>query len=108
MSVRQIQRLDGFSGKIHGERLKAVPVVLIGQLARNDAYSHNDVSGDTILHDAFSVIRKSYNAIGGRIVMVDVKTTAKGLLKFYQSHGFEPVSHDETTGLSQMIYMMNG
>ena len=60
MSIRQIKRLDGFSGKIHGERIKAVPVFLIGQLARNDVYVKYDIDGDTILRDAFSVIQKPW------------------------------------------------
>lgn len=106
MPIRQIKRLDGFSGKIHGERIKALPVVLIGQLARNDIYSTTDITGQQILDYAFSVIRKSYNAIGGRLVMVDVKTEAKGLINFYQENGFDIISNDEATGLSQMIYML--
>ena len=48
LSVRQIKRLDGFSGKIHGEKLKALPVYLIGQLAKNDKYK-DAMDGNIIL-----------------------------------------------------------
>ena len=54
-----------------------------------------------------SIIYRAYNAIGGRIVMIDVKSNATGLLKFYQNNGFELVSSDKDTGLSQLIYLIN-
>ena len=106
LSVRQIKRLDGFSGKIHGEKLKALPVYLIGQLSKNDEYKEA-IEGKIILSYAMSIIYRAYRAIGGRIVMVDVKSSATGLLRFYRNNGFEFISSDEDTGLSQLIYLIN-
>lgn len=105
LSIRQIKRLDGFSGKMHGERIPALPVMLIGQLAKNDACECG-VTGKEILRLALAITRKAHDAIGGRIVMVDVKTEAVGLIRFYEEHDFVLISEDPETGLSQMIYML--
>lgn len=106
LSVRQIQRLDGFSGKIHGRKIEALPVFLIGQLARDDCYM-DAISGHEILYYARLVIRRAQKSIGGRVVMIDVKSSATGLLRFYQSEDFHFLSADEETCLSQLIYMLN-
>ena len=106
LSVRKIQRLDGFSGKIHGKKINALPVFLIGQLAKNDHYAES-ITGHGVLRYVWSIIGKVYNAIGGRIVMVDVKSSADGLIRFYEREGFKFVSADADTGLSQLIYMLN-
>ena len=105
LSIRQIKKLDGFSGKIHGERIKALPVYLIGQLAKNDRYKEK-VDGKTIISYAFSFIYKVYKIIGGRIIIVDVKTEAKGLIRFYERNGFKMITSDTRTGLSQLVYMI--
>lgn len=39
--------------------------------------------------------------------MVDVKTSAEGLIRFYERENFQLVSESEETGLSQLIYMLD-
>ena len=72
LTPEQIKELDGISDSIHGKRLSSLPVVLIGQLARADEYS--SISGDEMLSCALGIATEVHHAIGGRIVMVDVKT----------------------------------
>ena len=104
LTPEQIKELDGISDSIHGKRLSSLPVVLIGQLARADEYS--SISGDEMLSCALGIATEVHHAIGGRIVMVDVKTQAPGLIHFYERNGFRKISGDLDTGLSQMIYML--
>lgn len=106
MSIRQRKELDGFSGKIHGKKLAALPVVLIGQLGKNDQYA-SIITGEELLAHALSIVQSAHDLIGGRIVMVDVKTEAVGLIRFYEEHDFVLISEDPETGLSQMIYMLS-
>lgn len=106
MSVRQIQRLDGFSGKMHGEKINALPVCLIGQLARNDAYP-NALDGGAILSYALSTIQRAHKIVGGRIIMVDVNSSADGLIRFYQRYGFKISGTDDAAGLTQLIVMLS-
>ncbi len=107
LSVRQVRRLDGFSGKIHGRKIEALPAVLIGQLAKEDHFAES-ITGHEILAHAWNVIGKAHAAIGGRIVMVDVKSSAEGLIRFYERENFKFISQSEETGLSQLIYMLSG
>lgn len=106
LSVRQIQRLDGFSGKMRGKKIEALPVFLIGQLAKNDRYAGR-ISGHELLSYLWTVFWQIHKLLGGRIVMVDVKTSAEGLIRFYERENFQLVSESEETGLSQLIYMLD-
>ena len=106
LPVRQIQRLDGLSGKIHGRKVEALPVYLIGQLAKNDHYA-NETTGHEMLLYIWEVFRQVHQAIGGRIVMVDVNSSASGLIRFYEREHFRFISSNKETGLSQLIYMLD-
>jgi hypothetical protein len=105
ISVRQIKKLDGLFGKKNGQKIETLPVYLIGQLAKNDLFQKN-ISGSFILENALSVIRNSYDGVGGRIVVVDCKPLP-GLISFYESNGFHKIDYDEANGLAQMIFMLN-
>ncbi len=105
LSNRKLLALDGFSGKIRHKRISSLPVILISQLAKNDACA-GKISGDLILRHAISIAEKVHAMIGGRIITVDVKTGAAGLIHFYERNGFHTISQDTDTGLTQMIYMM--
>lgn len=105
LSIRARKELDGFSGKIHGEKISVLPVMLIGQIAKNDQYE-NVITGRALLAHTLTVAQSVHEMIGGRIVMVDVKSDAKGLIRFYEENGFVLISEDPETGLSQMIYML--
>lgn len=106
LSVRQIRRLDGFSGKMRGKKIEALPVYLLGQLAKNDDCADR-MTGHELLLYAWKIIKQAQSLVGGRIVMADVKTSAEGLIRFYKRENFQLVSQSEETGLSQLIYMLD-
>lgn len=101
ISVRQIKALDGFSGKIHGERISALPVFLIGQLAKNDLYA-KELSGKELLDYALEIILRAKSMVAGRLVLIDAHDS-EGLLDFYRKNGFDKISKDEKTELVQLV-----
>lgn len=105
LSNRERMALDGFSGKIHGEKISKLPVILLGQLAKNDKYK-NQIDGNEILQYVFSVIKSAHGIIGGRLILIDIKTNATGLIEFYKKNGFELIYNNDKTGFSQMIYKL--
>lgn len=101
ISVRQIKALDGFSGKIHGERISALPVFLIGQLAKNDLYA-KEISGKELLDYALEIILRAKSMVAGRLVLIDAHDS-EGLLNFYRKNGFDKISKDQKTELVQLV-----
>ena len=55
-SNRMRKEIDGFSAKIHGERISDFPCYLIGQLSRNSKVSRDSISGEQLLNFAEDVI----------------------------------------------------
>lgn len=104
LTEEDIQKLDGYKGSIRGKKLTSLPVILIGQLAKNNVYK-NDISGDEILSHAISIATKSHKIVGGRMVMIDVKTDVEKLINFYARNGFRRIYDDPNSGFTQMIYM---
>lgn len=105
MGMRKIRMLDGYSAKRNGAVVSVVPAYLIGQLAKNDMYSH-ELSGDEMLAAAISTIEKARNVAGGRLIVIDCKPIEK-LHEFYTRNGFILIGHDEETGLDQFVYFLN-
>ena len=87
-SSRKRKELDGFSSKIHGHRINAVPCYLIGQLAKNSSISSNPVAGKDLVDAAINVIGTAEEAVGGRYVMIECHENEK-LLQFYHDNSFE-------------------
>lgn len=105
LSIRQRKELDGFSGKMNNEPITVLPMILIGQLAKNDKYLY-EITGDTIMKYAFSIIQNIHKMFGGRIVSVDVQKDAKGLIRFYKKYDFKESKKDQNGDLIQMIRML--
>ena len=103
-SNRKRKELDGLSAKLHGEVIKDIPCYLIGQLARNDGVSSDDLPGKHLLDMAFSVIQTSVEAVGGRIVMVECRDREK-LVSFYQNNDFIVIAEQSDNGqpMKQLI-----
>ena len=80
LSGNQRKKLDGFSGTINKIPVSALPVILIGQ----------------IIH----------NYMGGRIVTVDVRKEARGLVPFYEKHGFKALKENSDARFLQMIHLL--
>lgn len=105
LSNNQIRKLDGYSGKIRGEKIANIPVYLIGQLAKNDKYSAV-ISGDEILQAAISVISEASASVSGRLIAIDCKPV-RALHDFYERNHFIMIGHDDVNGLDQFIYFLN-
>ena len=105
LSGNQRKKLDGFSGTINKIPVSALPVILIGQLAKNDRYC-DDITGDTVIAYIFSMIEIIHNYMGGRIVTVDVRKEARGLVPFYEKYGFKALKENSDARFLQMIHLL--
>ena len=83
------ERLRG----INNTNRKLIPGILIGQLARFDSTSKDELSGTELMQDVLSRIRKIHNEIGLRFIWLDC-ADEKGLKDFYGKFGFHEVNKD--------------
>ena len=81
-----------------------IPCYLIGQLARNDGVTHDQLSGCDLIEEAHRIIMESVNSVGGRIMMIECRNEQK-LLNFYHDNGFNEVSN-EADGDLPMVQML--
>lgn len=104
-SNRKIRNLDGFNAKIHGERITEFPVILIGQLAKNDLYKDH-LSGFKLMQYCMSTLLDGQMRLGGRIVMLECKDIPY-LIYFYEQFGFIKLERDYQEGdLIQLIKIL--
>lgn len=82
ISITKVKKLQGF-GKIE----RVIPVILIGQLGKNDHY-RNETSGKYILEQIFLIIQRIQYFAGGRLVVVECQEEPK-LRDFYERNGFD-------------------
>ena len=83
--------------------MKHIPTFLIGQLGKNSAIAKKDsVSGKELLQIAINTIRRAYNLVGGRMILVECSQT-EFLIRFYETHGFVRYNIDHTDGLLRYI-----
>lgn len=103
-SNRMRKELDGFSAKIHGERISDFPCYLIGQLSRNSKVSRDSISGEQLLDFAEDVIQTAVSSVGGRYMMIECRAKEK-LIGFYRNNEFEEIARipDEEQPMVQMI-----
>lgn len=74
----------------YGKRdARSVGCYLIGQLVRDDSYSHSDISGNEILREVLTRLSYVRNIVGGRFVAIDC---VKELIPFYERNGFVAVN----------------
>ena len=59
-----------------------IPCYLIGQLARNDGVTHDQLAGCDLIEEAHRIIMESVNSVGERIMMIECHNEQK-LLNFY-------------------------
>lgn len=104
VSNRARKEIDGFSAKIHGDKISNFTCYLIGQLARNSKIKKELLSGCELLSFAKDVIAVSVDAVGGRYMMIECRDSIK-LVNFYKSNGFDETSRipDGDRNMVQMI-----
>lgn len=59
---------------------------MIGQLGKNDVFKDN-IDGHEIIEYALSIISKSFQYVGGRIILVECNDNDK-IVSFYKKNGF--------------------
>lgn len=89
-SNNKIKNLDGISAKKHGEKLKRLPTILIGQFGKNSIYS--ELSGSDLMDFCLSKVLEGQRILGGRVIMLECKNEPK-LIEFYKNIGFMSVSN---------------
>lgn len=90
----------------YGKRdARSVGCYLIGQLARDESYSHADISGDDILREVMTRLVYTRDIVGGRFVAIDCE---EPLVPFYQDRGFALVnSHADLFSMIMPITNLN-
>ncbi len=91
--------LDGFRKDI-----TAIPCYLIGQLGRDERFTKNDISGNTIISAAIDTIKQAQDLIGGRVALIECENN-KNLLQFYLSNDFKVLQ--QTKSLLQLIVKLS-
>lgn len=88
-SNNKIKKMDGLAAKKHGEKIKRLPAILIGQFAKNDTAS--EFCGEKLMDFCLSKVMEGQHILGGRVIMLECKNEPK-LIEFYKKIGFTPVS----------------
>jgi len=81
ISITQVKQLQGF-----GKSERVIPAILIGQLGKNDHF-RNDITGQYILEQVFSIIQHIQYLAGGRLAVVECRSEPK-LRDYYERNGF--------------------
>ena len=76
------------------------PGYLLAQLARADAYTHEDFDCSALLVFAEGLIIASSQMVGGHIVYLDCK---EDLIGYYEDQGYSALYLDAETGLFKMV-----
>lgn len=91
-SNRKIKTLDGFSAKNKGETITGLPVILIGQIAKNDLYKEK-ITGEELFKYCLNTIFDVQLLLGGRIVLLECKNIPY-LIDFYEKFRFVKIEKD--------------
>ena len=66
---------------------------LIGQLGRDTSYSKEALDGKRMLKDCYGLIGSARAIIGGRIILLDCKSTEK-LCHYYENEGYIDITEN--------------
>lgn len=88
-------------GNVPGvKRNQYFPGYLLAQLARNDAYSHDDFDGVNLLAQAEALIYGASKVVGGNVVYLDCKESLKG---YYERFGYRCLYFDPEKSMYKMM-----
>lgn len=73
---------------------ESMPVFLIGQLGRSDAYSKEQMPGEVVMGECLAAIERAKVVVGGRILLVECR---EHLLGYYNKYDFVEVTKDKGT-----------
>lgn len=72
--------------------LQSVPAYLIGQIGRNDAYTHEQLPGQQILNECYHTISLAAQVVGGNLIVLECRE--KMFERFYQGQDYKKL-YDE-------------
>jgi len=71
------------------DTIKTISAFLIGQLGRSDGCSRNEISGQDLLNESYSVFKKACALVGGKVIVLECREHMYG--KFYEKQGFKKI-----------------
>lgn len=74
------------------DTMTSMAAYLIGELGRNDKYSHEDIDGMTILNECYHSISQASRIAGGKIVLLECREHM--FEKFYEKQDFSKLYND--------------
>ncbi len=80
------KRRKVLGGQPGRDQMNSMSAYLIGQLGRNDAYSHEDMDGVTILNECYHSISTAARVVGGQLIVLECREHMYE--KFYQNQNF--------------------
>ncbi len=106
LSGRKTKALDGFSGKMRGNKITEFPTILIGQVGKNDLHREL-ISGLEVMEYCMEAIYKGQAVLGGRIIMLECKDIPY-IINLYEKFGFQKLERDYSEDeLLQMIKILS-
>jgi len=102
-SLKKKKKRKIIGGSIPGrDKLDSISCFLIGQFGRSGEYTHDQLSGETLLKECFSTINAARKIIGGNLVFLECRPQMYGL--FYEKQGFKKLAEEPTEddGLLQL------
>ena len=82
--------------------LSNFPAFLIGQLGRDDKYSHNDISGETLLNCCVSQLKTAACIIGGKLIVLECRQHMFD--RVYANLGFNKMTESPSEDGLYMLY----
>ncbi len=76
---------------------------LIAQLAKNELIEGNPLTLNDILGFCYDICREAQQLVGGKLVLVECKSSVPKLRALYESHGYTYLGTDERNDLDQLF-----
>ncbi len=78
------------------------PAFLIGQLGRDENYSHEDISGEILLSEVYHSLKQAAKILGGKLVVLECREHMYDLV--YKNLGFKKLDDNLNSEGLYMLY----
>lgn len=86
------------------DNLETIPAYLIGQIGRDDRYSHNELPGHVILQECYVKIDEARRIVGGSLLLLECRP--KMFKNFYEKEEFLELNVELNNHRSEDIELM--
>ena len=88
------------------DSIKTVSAFLIGQLGRSDVCDREEVSGEDLLNECYSIFKKARNLLGGVVIVLECREHMYE--KFYKKYGYKKIREElNEDGLYELYLKVN-